>query len=65
VRKRKRRRGPDPDHLGDLQLWGAVDEDGDEFVVWAESTTDPDMQEAVEKVRQVFRDQGFTQLAGD
>jgi hypothetical protein len=48
-----------------MQLWAAVDEDGEEHVYWAEMTTDPDLAEAVRKVKQVFRDQGLTQLAGD
>jgi hypothetical protein len=61
----KRRRRREPDHLGDLTLWEGVDDDGDEQVLWAEMTTDPTMSDAVEQVKQILREHGWTQTAGD
>jgi hypothetical protein len=48
-----------------MQFVAVVDEDGDEHVLVAEMTTDPNLAEAVRKVKQVLRDQGLKQLAGD
>ena len=49
-----------PTSLGDV-----VDEDGDEMVIWAEMSTDPEAVDAVEQVKQIMRDPGWTQTAGD
>lgn len=62
---RSERRGPSPDSLGDLQLWTTFGEDGKECLTWAASTTDPAMQDAVEEVKEIMRDCGWIQLAGD
>lgn len=62
---RRRHRDPDPDKLGDLTMWEGVDEDGEEFITWAEMTPDPKMADAVERVKDVMRDQGWTQTVRD
>jgi hypothetical protein len=62
----KRRDEPDPERLGNLTLWEAVDdEDGDEHVLWAEMTPDPGMADAVAQVKQVLREHGWSRTAGD
>jgi hypothetical protein len=46
-------------------MWEVVDEDGDEYVTWAEMTTDPKMADDVEKVKATMRDLGWSQTVGD
>lgn len=53
------------EELKDKQLWDGVGTDGDEYVVFAEMTTDPELADAAEKVKQVLRESGLTQIAGD
>lgn len=61
VRRRRRRVTPDPFKLGDLTLWkGAGDR-----VMWAEMPTDPENARDVERLKQNFRQRGWTQTAGD
>lgn len=55
-----RRRKPDPEQLGDLTLW-----ETDEHVLWAEMTPDPKMADDVEAVKDVLRQHGWSQTAGD
>jgi hypothetical protein len=62
---RRRRTEPDPSQLGNLTFWEGVDEDGEEQLLWAEMTTDPEMAEAVDQVKGIFRQQGWSQTAGD
>jgi len=57
----RRRQRPDPERMGNLTLWENTDEQG----IWAEMTTDPDMQDAVDQVKAIFRDFGWEQTAGD
>lgn len=59
--RRRRRSG----ELEDKQLWDGVDADGNGYVMFAEMTTDPELAEAAEKVKQVLRESGLTQIAGD
>jgi hypothetical protein len=60
-----RRRRSDPKRLGNLTFWEGVDEDGDKQLLWAAITTDPDMTDALDKVKQVFRECGWAKTAGD
>ena len=64
MRWRQRRRGPDPT-TAPTSLGDVVEEDGDEMVVRAEMSTDPEAVDAVEQVKQIMRDPGWTQTAGD
>jgi hypothetical protein len=58
---RSRRQKPDPEQLGNLTLW----ENEDELGIWAEMTTDPEMADAVDQVKDIFRQHGWSQTAGD
>ena len=61
MRGRRRSLRPDPDKLGNLTLW----EGAGDHVIWAELTTDPESADAVEHIKQIFRERGWTQTAGD
>ena len=62
---RRRRTGPEPDQLGDLTFWESTDEDGDGQLLWAEMSTEPNTADAVAEVKNIMRQQGWTQLVGD
>jgi hypothetical protein len=61
----RRRPVPDPSRFGDLTIWETTDEDGDELVLWAEMSTDSEARDAVAELKEVMRNQGWTQTVGD
>jgi hypothetical protein len=61
MRRKRGKRLLDPLKLGDLTFW----EGAGGRVMWAEMPTDPKIADAVERVKQSFRERGWTQTAGD
>lgn len=61
----KRRRKPAPEQFGNLTVWETVGECGEEYISFAEVSTDPRLADTVEHLKQVMREQGWSQTAGD